>query len=110
MIRCTPGVTVSGSDGRVLIDALARWVGEEPAPFAVLADATGVPGTDAEYRSMVSSFFVGHRDRSYIALVNVGPVLRVVAEMFRIGSGVPVKGFPTEAEARAWLRGRGIAA
>ena len=40
----------------------------------------------------------------------MGPVIRIVAEMFRIGTGVQLKGFSEEAGARAWLRERGIAA
>jgi hypothetical protein len=109
-IRCTAGAMVDGEDGRVLVEALTAWVGPRPVPFAVIADATGVPGTDAEYRSTVREFFARHRDHAYIALVNMGPVLRVIAEMFRIGSGVQLRGFASDDEARQWLRDQGIAA
>jgi hypothetical protein len=38
----------------------------------------------------------------------VGPVIRVVAEMFRIATGIQLRGFADEAAARGWLREKGI--
>ena len=76
----------------------------------MLADAKGLRGTDAEYRASASGFFRKHRDTACIALINLGPVIHVVVEMFRIGTGIQLKTFPDEAAARAWLRTKGIAA
>ncbi len=72
--------------------------------------APGFCGTDAEYRAKVSGFFRQHRDTAYIALIHLGPVIHVVVEMFRVGTGIQLKALGSEAAARAWLRTKGIAA
>ena len=109
-IRYAPDTNLTGKEARVLIDALGGWIGDAPEPFAILADATGVRGADAEYRAMTTAFYRQHRERIYIALMNIGPLIRVLAELFRVGSGLPVKAFAGEAEARLWLRSNGIVA
>jgi hypothetical protein len=109
-VRYSPGVSLTGADGPFLVEALTRWIGEAGEPFAVLADAKGLRGTDAEYRAAASHFFRRHRDHAFIALINLGPVIHVVVEMFRVGTGIQLKTFADEAEARSWLRTRGIAA
>ena len=48
--------------------------------------------TDAEYRAKASAFFRKHRDTAYIALTNLGPVTHIVVEMFRVGTGIQLKG------------------
>jgi len=40
----------------------------------------------------------------------MNPVVRIAAEMFRLGTGLRLKAFATEAEARAWLQEMGIPA
>jgi hypothetical protein len=40
----------------------------------------------------------------------MGPIVRLAAEMFRIGTGLKLKAFADEASARAWLRTMGIRA
>jgi hypothetical protein len=87
---------------------LTGWVGATGEPFAVLADAAGLGGTDGEYRAEASRFFRPHRDHAFIALINVGPVIHVVVEMFRVGTGIQLKTFADEAAARSWLRTKGI--
>jgi hypothetical protein len=94
----------------VLIEALGGWIGTGGQPFAILADAKGVRGADAEYRAKTTTFYKQHRDQIYIALFNIGPLIRVVTEMFRIGSGLRVKAFADGGKAREWLRGEGITA
>ena len=54
--------------------------------------------------------FKQQRHRGVIALTNVGPIIHIVVEMFRIGTGIQLKTFSTEAAAREWLRAKGIAA
>ena len=76
----------------------------------VLADAKGLRGTSPEYRASASRFFRKHRDIAFIALINLGPVIHVVVEMFRVGTGIQLKTFADETTARAWLRSKGIAA
>jgi hypothetical protein len=109
-VRYTPGITLADPDGVALVDTLTAWIGADAKPFAVLADGTGLRGTDGEYRARVSRFFRAHRDTACIALVHVSPVIQIVVEMFRLGTGIPLKTFSTEAAARSWLRTRGITA
>jgi hypothetical protein len=110
VVRYAPGADLAGPDGPFLVDALTGWIGAAGEPFAVLADAKGLGGTNAEYRASASRFFRQHRDHAFIALTNVGPVIHVVVEMFRVGTGIQLKTFPDEAGARSWLRTKGIAA
>jgi hypothetical protein len=105
-----PGAVLTDKDGTFLVDALAGWIGAAGEPFAVLADGGGLGGTDAEYRAKASGFFRQHRDHAFIALINLGPVIHVVVEMFRVGTRIQLKTFPDEAAARSWLRTKGIAA
>jgi hypothetical protein len=110
MVRYASGATLTGTDGTFLVDALARWIGKNGEPFAVLADAAGLRGTDAAYRAQASHFFRQHRATAFVALINLGPVIHVVVEMFRVGTGIQLKTFAAEAAARTWLRTKGIAA
>jgi hypothetical protein len=109
-VRYTAGATLSRKDGGFLVEVLTGWIGADGQPFAVLADAEGLSGTDAGYRAEASSFFRRHRDRAFIALTNLGPVIHVVVELFRVGTGIQLKTFASEAEARDWLRTKGIPA
>jgi hypothetical protein len=108
-VRYASGATLTGIDGVFLVDALTGWIGKRSEPFAVLADAAGLLGTDAAYRAHVSRFFRQHRETAFIALLNMGPVIHVLVEMFRIGTGIQLKAFDGEAAARSWLRTKGIA-
>jgi len=109
-VRYTPGATLTLKDSDFLVQALTGWIGAEGEPFAVLAYASGLRGTDAEYRAKTSAFFRRYRDIGYIALIDVGPVIRIVVELFRVGTGIQLKTFTSEAAAHEWLRTMGIAA
>ena len=67
-------------------------------------------GTDADYRAVTGGFFGQHRDTARIALINLGPIIRIVAEMFRVGIRLQMRTFADEAAARTWLRTQGIGA
>jgi hypothetical protein len=108
-VRYVQGARLASEDGDFLVDALRGWVGSEGEPFAILADAAGLQGTDGAYRAKASGFFRLHRDHSFIALIHVGPVIHVVVELFSLGTGIPLKTFPSEVAARSWLRSKGIA-
>jgi hypothetical protein len=108
MVRYTVGSTLRGPDGDFLVQSLSGWIGSQREPFAVLADAAGLRGTDGEYRAKASRFFRDYREVAFIALVNLGPVIHVVVELFRVGTGIQLKTFPGEVDARAWLRTKGI--
>ena len=100
-------ISLTGEHGKAIVGAL-KSVLVEGEPFAPFADAKGVRGTDADYRAVTGEFFGRHRDTARIALVNLGPIIRIVAEMFRVGIGIHMKTFPDEDGARSWLRTQGI--
>lgn len=110
VIRFDRETQATGRDARVLVDALTEWIGTDGRPFGLLGDGANLAGLDAEYRSVWSTFFRQHRDDSSTAFFNMGPIIRIGAEMFRLGTGLPLKAFAEEEDARAWLRGRGIGA
>jgi hypothetical protein len=109
-VRYVAGAMLVRKDGDFLVEALRGFIGTEPLPFAVLADAAGLAGTDGEYRARASGFFRQYRTTAFIALVNLGPLIHVVVELFRVGTGIQLKTFDSETDARAWLRTKGIAA
>ena len=109
-VRYAADATLDSDDGDFLVDALKGWIGTNGEPFAVFADAAGLRGTEAEYRAKASGFFRQHRETAFIALINLGPVIHVVVELFRVGTGIQLKTFASEALARSWLRTKGIAA
>ncbi|HEV8670321.1 MAG TPA: STAS/SEC14 domain-containing protein [Candidatus Limnocylindria bacterium] len=109
-LRFSADTHAMGSDAATLIDALTTWIGADPRPFALLGDGGRLKGVDAEYRSRWSRFLRQHKDRCFIAFFNMGALIRIAAEMFRIGSGLQLKAFADEESARAWLRGVGVAA
>jgi hypothetical protein len=102
--------SATGRDAAVLVDALTRWIGTDGKPFALLGDGDRLSGLDAEYRSVWGSFFGQHRQDAFIAFFNMGPIIRIAAEMFRIGARLRLKAFANEDEARGWLREMGIPA
>lgn len=108
-VRYTEGSTLAAGDATLLIDALQEWIGADAQPFGVLADARGLKGTNADYRARVGDYFKQHHE-ARIALINMGAVIRIVVEMFRIGTGVSLKAFIDERAAREWLRSTGVAA
>jgi hypothetical protein len=108
-VRYTADAMLTRVDGDFLVDALTSWIGAGGEPFAIFADAAGLRGTDGEYRARASTFFRQHRETAFIALVNLGPVIQIVVELFRLGTGIQLRTFESEAEARSWLRTKGIA-
>jgi hypothetical protein len=102
------GAMLGAREGACMVESLTRWIGEEGKPFALLSKLKGVRGADAQYRVQTKDFFKQYRNQAFVAVVDMGPVIRIVAEMFRIGTGVQLKGFASEAGARAWLRGHGF--
>jgi hypothetical protein len=102
--------TTTGADAVVLVDALSRWIGTDGRPWGLLGDGGRLRGVDAEYRSAWSKFLRQHRADSFTAFFNMSPIVRIAADMFRIGTGLRLKAFATETQARAWLRANGIRA
>jgi hypothetical protein len=109
-IRFERSTRATGDDARTLVGSLTRWIGTDSRPFGLLGDGARLSGVDAEYRSVWAEFFRHHRDDSYVAFFNMNPVIRIAAEMFRIGTGLRIKAFAGEEAARSWLRDMGIAA
>jgi hypothetical protein len=110
VLQFAPGIHLGAKEGGLLVDTLAGWIGTDGQAFGLLADTTGVRGAASEYRVKTRDFFKLHRDTVRVAVTGMGPVIRIVSEMFRIGTGIQLKGFGDEAGARAWLRDKGIAA
>lgn len=110
VLRFGTDTHATGDDAAKLVEALSTWVGTEPMPFALLGDGARLKGVDAEYRSLWTRFLRQRRDHCFVAFFNMGPLIRIAAEMFRLGSGVRVKAFADEEQARAWLRSNGITA
>jgi hypothetical protein len=108
VLRFAADTVLSGEHADVLVAALETLVGGGREPFGLFADVERVRGTDARYRACTGVFFKRHRDRARVALVHLGPLIRVVAEMFRIAVGLELRSFADEARARAWLRTQGI--
>lgn len=102
--------TATGADAIILVDALAAWIGSKGEPFGLLGDGGRLSGLDAEYRSVWGKFLREHRDQAVVAFFNMNAIVRIAAEMFRIGTGLRLKAFGHEHEARAWLRENGILA
>lgn len=109
-IRFVRDTRATGKDAVVLVDALTGWIGTEGRPFGLLGDGGKLSGLDAEYRSVWGSFLRQHRDDSHTAFFNMNAIVRIAAEMFRIGTGLHLKAFANEGDARAWLRVNGIGA
>lgn len=103
VVRYAPGANLTAPDGTFLVSSLQGWIGDDSEPFALIAFAREVRGTDAAYRAILSEFFRKHRDTGRLAILNTGPVLTVLAEMFRVGTGIQLKTFSNEAAARDWL-------
>jgi hypothetical protein len=109
-ITFTAPTEARGEDAQALVDALSKLTGEGGQPFGVLGDGGKLAKMDAGFRATWSRFFKAHRNDVHVAFYNQGPLIRVSADMFRIGTGVDLKSFATEREARVWLRQRGIPA
>lgn len=108
--RFVPDACLTGRDARAIVEALESVIGATAGRFALFADIAGVRGTDSDYRAVTGAFFSRHRDTARIALINLGPLIRILAEMFRVGVGLHLRTFADEPAARAWLRTQGIAA
>jgi hypothetical protein len=108
VLRFVTDTSLTGDHGVALVGAMRRVIGAPGERFALLADCKGAHSTDADYRASTGDFFLHHRDTARIALFNLGPIIRVVADMFRVGIGLQLKTFTEHAAARAWLRKEGI--
>ena len=100
----------TGEDAVALVDTLTRWIGMDGKSFGLLGDGGSLAGIDVEYRLVWDRFFQQHREDSYIAFFNTSPLIRIAAEMFGLGTGLRLKAFAHEVEARSWLREKGIPA
>jgi hypothetical protein len=109
-IRFESATEATGEDASALVRALTGWLGMDLQPFGLLGDGSGLRSVDAQYRSIWSGFLRRRRESARVAFFNMGPVIRVAAEMFGLATGLKLKTFRGEAEARAWLRKMGIAA
>jgi hypothetical protein len=100
-------VSTKGQPIRPLIEALRAWVGADRRTFYLLNDCGPLLYLDAEWRAVWWEFFRDHRSDSWIALYNLGSLMKVVAEMYRVASGLRMEVLGTESDARVWLRQKG---
>ena len=110
MIRFERETQATGNDAIVLVQALTGWIGTDRKAFGLLGDGGKLSGLDAEYRSVWGGFLRQHRADCYVAFFNMNAIVRIAAEMFRIGTRLQLKAFASEPEARSWLRDSGIPA
>lgn len=110
MLRFTRESHATGKEAILLVEALTRWIGAEGRTFGLLGDGGKLSSVDAEYRRVWRTFLRQHRWGCYVAFFNMRPVIRVAAEMFRIGTGLQLKAFADDTDARSWLREKGISA
>jgi hypothetical protein len=112
VLRFKSETPATGKDARLLVDAFKSWIGKEGKPFALLGDGDKLTSLDAEYRSIWAAFLRQHRGDCSIAFFNMNPLIRVAADMFRLGAGLNIRAFGQgqEEQARAWLRDQGIGA
>lgn len=109
-LRFARETQATGQDAAVLVETITGWIGSEGRPFGLLGDGSRLSGLDAEYRSRWATFLRQHRGEAYVAFFNMNALVRIAAEMFRVGTGLQLKAFAGEADARAWLRDNGIPA
>lgn len=81
--------------------ALGEWAGERP--LSLLVDCGQLRNATAGWRASFAQFFRsrGYRDR--VAWYTMTPLISMMVGMFVRASGIEGRGFPSEAEARAWL-------
>lgn len=98
----------TGKEAERLIAALTGWIGTDGSPYFILVDGNRIVGGDPEYRAIWSRFYQANKRQVQVALFDLAPVLRVAVEMFTLGSGLRMKAFASEREARAWLGKAGL--
>lgn len=109
-IRFETETRATEAHAKALVAAMTSWVGPQPAPFGLLGDGRGLKSLDAGYRATWGDFLKRHAKEASVAFFHMGPVIRVAADMFRLGTGLKLKAFAAEDDARAWLRKAGIQA
>lgn len=98
----------NGTEARRLIAELNGRIGNDGQPFGVLVDATAVRTTNAEWRGEWSVFFRAHRGDCFLSIFGANAVIRVVIELFAVGTRIRMKAHEQEEAARAWLTENGI--
>jgi hypothetical protein len=98
----------TGREAESLIAAMTGWIGADGSPYFILVDGNRITGGDPGYRAAWSRFYKSNKQQVQVAIFDIGPVLRVAVEMFTLGSGLRMKAFASEGEARGWLGKAGL--
>lgn len=85
-----------------LSQVLDAWTGPTQ-PFSILIDCSDIVDADAGWRAVWGEWFRARRRVVTVAWFNANPRVRLLILMFRKGTGVHGRAFPTEEEARGWL-------
>ena len=86
----------------VIIPVVAGWVGEREA-YGILVDARNTVESNDGWRKRWAAFHGTHAERVRIAIFRAGPFIRGFLAVYSAWSRVPLRCFPNEREARAWL-------
>lgn len=89
----------------VIIPRVARWV-EDGHPYGILVDASDTVASNEGWRRRWAAFHKSHASRVHIAVFKAGPFIQGYLLIYTTWSGVPLRCFHTEREARAWLAER----
>lgn len=81
------------------LDALVA----ERGSLLLLVDGRNVVDAHPAYRQRVGAWFKANRSRVRMACHGMSPFVTVMATLFARGTGLPLRAFRSEADARAWL-------
>lgn len=93
---------LTGDAAEALIPVVARWVGDE-RPYGILVDAADTVESNEAWRKRWAAFHRTHASRVRVAVFRASPFIQGFLVMYAFWSGVPLRCFPSEAKARAWL-------
>jgi hypothetical protein len=101
-----PELVGTGKQASWMVETWRGWTGASE-PFRILADCAGMASSDPVWRAILSDYLRANSRRVAIAWFNPTPVLRVMVEMFLVGTpALDGAVFSSESEAWAWLTTR----
>jgi hypothetical protein len=103
-LEYTRGSRPGDEDARAWTAIFDRWVGPSTAgPFRVLVDNLHAKDVTPGWRSVWADYLKGHKKRMKIACYNLDTRTRVIVLLIAKASGIDIRGFASEADARRWI-------